>query len=118
MDNNFGYVDLNNFKMYVDGKKVFDRSKNYFVEEVTNCNWLLKKLFKVMHIHFDNSEGIYLFPKDKRSWILWNLLGYEWKISNRGITISGKMKFEGYEKRYCLMRTRPIKKYDGEYTLE
>lgn len=95
MEEQQGYIDLKSFKIMVDGKKVYD--ENMRIGKVDNANWLLRKLFKIIHIDLRNKgQSITIYPKKRYiSCILWNLLGREFKISTSTLQNYGTLSLKG-----------------------
>lgn len=113
MEEQQGYIDLKSFKIMVDGKKVFDEDRR--IGEVDNANWLLRKLFKIIHIDLKNKgHSIMLIPKKRYlSCILWNIFGRKYEISTSTLQdygtliLKGTMRFSDISRMsYNVFRTR------------
>lgn len=89
------YIDVNQMSISVDGKAVY-KSNKLKIDRDVSANWLLKKLFKVIHIWVNGcGESIMIFPKDGvKSCLAWNMFGGKFKISKDFVTFSGTFKIE------------------------
>lgn len=89
------YIDINQMSILVDGKTVYKPNKLKIDRDV-NANWLLKKLFKVVHIWVNGcGRSIMIFPKyGVKSCLAWNMFGGKFKVSKDFFTFSGAFKIE------------------------
>lgn len=86
------YIDINKMSILVDGKTVYEPNKLKIDRDV-NANWLLKELFKVVHIWVNGCSSIIIFPKyGVKSCLAWNMFGGKFKVSKDLSTISGTFK--------------------------
>lgn len=87
------YMDINKMSILVDGKTVYKPNKLKIDRDI-NANWLLKELFKVVHIWVNGcGRSIMIFPKyGVKSCLAWNMLGGKFKVSKDFFTISGTFK--------------------------
>ena len=111
IDNN-GYFDLSNMSISIDGHKVYKFGK-LRINKICGGNWLLKKLFKIVHIEiFDVGQSITIYPKyGEKSCRLWNLLGNKYFINSNGLSLKGTMKFDDYSKSaYRIFKTKVMRK--------
>jgi len=88
-----GYIDLNNMSILVNGKSVYKANK-LTIDRDVNANWLLKKLFKVVHIWVNGcGRSIMIFPKyGVISCLVWNMFGGKFKVSKDFFTFEGIFK--------------------------
>lgn len=91
--NTLNYIDVNQMSILVDGKTVYKANKLNIDRDV-NANWLLKELFKVVHIWINGyGRSIIIFPKyGVKSCLAWNMFGGKFKVSKDLSTISGTFK--------------------------
>ena len=91
--NTLHYIDVNQMSVSVDGKAVY-KSNKLKIDRDVNANWLLKKLFKVVHIWVNGcGRSIIIFPKyGVKSCLAWNMFGGKFKISKDFFTFSGTFK--------------------------
>ena len=89
------YIDINQMSISVDGKTVY-KSNKLKIDRVVNTNWLLKKLFKVVHIWINGcGRGIMIFPKyGIISCIVWNMFGDKFEVSIDFFTLKGTFKIK------------------------
>ena len=89
------YIDTNQMSILVDGKTVYKANK-LKIDRVVNTNWLLKKLFNVVHIWVNGcGRGIMIFPKyGVISCIIWNMFGGKFKVSIDFFTLKGTLKIK------------------------
>ena len=87
------YIDINKMPISVDSKAVYKPNKLKIDRDV-NANWLLKELFKVVHIWVNGcGRSIMIFPKyGVKSCLAWNMFGGKFKVSKDFFTISGTFK--------------------------
>ena len=87
------YIDVNQMSILVNGKTVYKPNK-LKIDRNVNTNWLLKKLFKVVHIWVNGcGRSIMIFPKyGVTSCLAWNMFGGKFKISKDLFTFSGTFK--------------------------
>ena len=85
--------DCIQMSILVDGKAVYKANKLKIDRDV-NTNWLLKKLFKVVHVWVNGcGRSIMIFPKyGVASCLAWNMFGGKFKISKDFFTFSGTFK--------------------------
>ena len=98
--------DLNDFKIFVNNKKVYDKTMR--ISNVENANKLLKLLFKIVHIEiFDKGQSIFITPKSKWSCLIWNIIGKNYFIKSNGIELRGSFYIEDITKKhFTLFKTR------------
>ena len=91
--NTLNYIDVNQMSISVDCKTVYKANKLKIDRDV-NANWLLKELFKVVHIWVNGcGRSIIIFPKyGVKSCLAWNMFGGKFKVSKDLSTISGTFK--------------------------
>lgn len=79
----------------VDGKTVYKANK-LKIDRNVNTNWLLKKLFKVVHIWISGcGRSIVIFPKyGVKSCLAWNMFGGKFEVSKDFFTLKGTFKIE------------------------
>ena len=77
----------------VDGKTVYQANK-LKIDRYVSANWLLKKLFKVVHIWINGcGRSIMIFPKyGTWSCKIWNMFGGKFEISKDFFTFKGTFK--------------------------
>lgn len=87
------YTDVNQMSISVDGKAVYKTNKLKIDRDVS-ANWLLKKLFKVVHIWVNGcGSSVMIFPKyGVKSCLAWNMFGGKFKISKDFFTFAGTFK--------------------------
>lgn len=75
MINEDSAIDTNQMSILVDGKAVYKANK-LKIDRIVNTNWLLRKLFRVVHIWINGcGRSIMIFPKyGAISCIVWNIL--------------------------------------------
>ena len=103
-----GAVDTSLMSILVDGKAVYKANKLKIDRDV-NANWLLKKLFKVVHIWVNGcGRSIMVFPKyGTISCLVWNMFGGKFKVSKDFFTFSGTFKITDItRKSFRLIRTK------------
>lgn len=93
--NTLNYIDVNKMSILVNGKTVYKANK-LIIDRNVSTNWLLKKLFKVVHIWVNGcGRSIMIFPKyGVTSCLAWNMFGGKFKISKDFFTFSGTFKIE------------------------
>ena len=91
--NTLNYIDVNQMSILVDGKTVY-KSNKLKIDRDVNANWLLKELFKVVHIWVNGcGRSIMIFPKyGAISCHIWNMFGGKFKISKDLFIFSGVFK--------------------------
>lgn len=89
------YTDINQMSISVDGKTVYKANK-LKIDRVVNTNWLLNKLFKVVHIWINGcGRSIMIFPKyGVKSCLAWNMFGGKFEVSIDFFTLKGTFKIE------------------------
>ena len=105
------YTDINQMSISVDGKTVYKANK-LKIDGVVNTNWLLKKLFKVVHIWINGcGRGIMIFPKyGVISCIIWNMFGGKFEVSIDFFTLKGTFKIEDItRKSFTLVEIKLLK---------
>ena len=115
--NTLNYIDVNQMSISVDGKTVY-KSNKLKIDRDVNANWLLKKLFKVVHIWVNGcGRSIMIFPKyGTISCRIWNMFGGKFKISKDFITFSGTFKIEDItRKSFRLIRTKETNDWGIEF---
>lgn len=93
--NTLHYIDVNQTSISVYGKAVY-KSNKLKIDRDVNANWLLKKLFKVVHIWVNGcGRSIIIFPKyGVKSCLAWNMFGGKFKVSKDFFTFKGAFKIE------------------------
>ena len=112
-----GTVDARLTSILVDGKTVYKANKLKIDRDV-NANWLLKKLFKVVHIWVNGcGRSIMVFPKyGVASCLAWNMFGGKFKISKDFFTFAGTFKIEDItRKSFKLIRTKERNDWGTEF---
>ena len=89
------YIDTNQMSILVDGKAVYKANK-LKIDRIVNTNWLLRKLFRVVHIWINGcGRSIMIFPKyGAISCIVWNMFGSKFEVSVDFFTFKGTFKSE------------------------
>ena len=103
-----GAVDTSLMSILVNGKAVYKANKLKIDRDV-NTNWLLKKLFKVVHVWVNGcGRSIMIFPKyGVASCLAWNMFGGKFKVSKDFFTFAGTFKIGDItRKSFRLVRTK------------
>ena len=89
------YIDTNQMSILVNGKAVYKANK-LKIDRSVNTNWLLRKLFRVVHIWINGcGRSIMIFPKyGVISCIVWNMFGGKFEASVDFFTFNGTFKIE------------------------
>ena len=89
------YIDTNQMSILVDGKAVYKVNK-LKIDRIVNTNWLLRKLFRVVHIWINGcGRSIMIFPKyGAISCVVWNIFGGKFEASVDFFTFNGTFKIE------------------------
>ena len=112
-----GAFDKSLMSILVDGKAVYKANKLKIDRDV-NANWLLKKLFKVVHIWVNGcGRSIMIFPKyGVASCVAWNMFGGKFKVSKDFFTFAGTFKITNItRKSFRLIRTKETNDWGIEF---
>ena len=95
------YIDTNQMSILVDGKAVYKANK-LKIDRIVNTNWLLRKLFRVVHIWINGcGRSIMIFPKyGVISCTVWNMFGGKFEVSIDFFTFKGTFKVEDITRKY------------------
>ena len=115
--NTLHYIDVNQMSISVDGKAVY-KSNKLNIDRDVSANWLLKTLFKVVHIWVNGcGRSIMIFPKyGVKSCLVWNMFGGKFEISKDFLTFKGTFKIEDItRKSFRLVKIKERNDWDIEF---